>query len=174
MFAAALKRFYEWAKRKKHISEVPFDYKDIPSGSPYAEPGGSVTTTSIMERVREKDIAYMTEEDFRGRFLPAVTQTREGIRNALFCRLLMRSGLRADEAVRLQLSMLPDPDNPTYAGRKTCPLTVVGKGNKQRTVRVPKSWLRDTLRYIEWDRADGIERWKKKCSSIGQSSRLRP
>lgn len=160
VFTAAVRRFYEWAKKNKHLAVVPFDLKEIKSGSPTAAYGATIETTDIRERDRKKDIKYMTEEDFRQRFLPVVTNTKEGIRNALFVRLLTRSGLRADEAVKLKLEALPDPDNTTYAGRKTCPLTVLGKGNKTRTVRVPKSWLRDAARYVAWDREDAVDRWK--------------
>lgn len=161
VFVAALKRFYEWAVKNSHLLVVPFDYRNVQSGSPHAIFGELVISIDMKERGVEKDIKYLTEEDFREKLLPAVSQTRQGIRNALFVRLLMRSGLRADEAVKVRLSMLPDPDHSRYAGRKTCPMTVLGKGQKERTVRVPKSWLRDAQRYIEWDRADATDRWDK-------------
>ncbi len=161
VFVAASRRFYEWAVRNGHISVVPFYYREVKSGAAYADPGLSVISTDIHEKVRQKDVMFLTEEDFRVRLLPAVTETRHGIRNALFVRLLMRSGLRVSEAIGLKLSKLPDPDNPRYAGRKTCPMEVIGKGQKLRTVRVPKTWLRDTYRYIEWDREDAIEAWKQ-------------
>lgn len=162
VFVAAVRRLYEWAYRHGHIQTIPFNYKEVTSGSAGFSYGQSGPGTELSEKIREKDIRYMTEEDFNARFLPIVTNTRQGMRNALFVRLLMRSGLRADEAVTLKVDMLPDPDNPTYAGRKTCPLTIIGKGGKERIVRVPKSWLRDAQRYIEWDRADAIENWKAK------------
>lgn len=162
VFVAAVRRFYEWAFRHGHIESIPFNYKEIASSSNGFSYGQSAIVTELSEKVREKDIKYMTEEDFNSRFLPMVTNTRNGMRNALFVRLLMRSGLRADEAVTLRVDMLPNPDNPTYAGRKTCPLAIIGKGDKERIVRVPKSWLRDAQRYIEWDQADAIENWKAK------------
>lgn len=161
VFVAASRRFYEWAVRNGHIPVVPFSYKDVQSGSPDAQLGQSVVSTNIHEKARQKDIMFLTEEDFRERLLPAVTETRHGIRNALFVRLLMRSGLRVSEAIGLKLAKLPDPDNPRYAGRKTCPMEVIGKGQKLRTVRVPKTWLRDAYRYIEWDREDAVETWKQ-------------
>ena len=167
---AAVRRLYEWAVRKGNVAKVPFDYKEIASSSPYRKSGQVVITSALKEKPKQKDIKYMTEEDFRERYLPMITDTKAGMRNALFVRLLMRSGLRADEAVMLKLSMLPDPDSPTYAGRKTCPLTITGKGDKERTVRVPKSWLRDVARYIEWDRADAVERWQ--ASHPGQSASI--
>lgn len=162
VFVAAIRCFYEWALRKGYVSVVPFEYKEVRSGANYATPRRTLTAINITERARKRDLKYLTEEEFRERLLPAVTGTKHGIRNALFVRLLMRSGLRADEAVTLTLSMLPDPDDPRYAGRKTCPMRVTGKGQKERTVRVPKSWLRDAQRYVEWDRADAVERWANK------------
>lgn len=162
VFAAACRKFYEWAVRKSHIPFLPFDYQDVHAGAGAAEYGQSAISTDIHERAPKKDIKYVTEEDFRERLLPAVTATRLGIRNALFARLLIRSGLRVSEAIKLKLSMLPDPNNPRYAGRKTCAMTVIGKGQKQRTVRVPKTWLKDAYRYVEWDRADAVEKWKSK------------
>jgi integrase/recombinase XerC len=159
VFVAAARRFYKWAVRHEHLLTVPFDDKHVRSRALFAASKDLVTATEMTERAGKKDFKYLTEDDFRARFLPAVTRTRQGIRNALFVRLLMRSGLRADEAVTIKLSMLPNPDNPKCAGRKTCPLTVVGKGQKERTVRVPKSWVRDVQRYIEWDRADAVEAW---------------
>lgn len=162
VFVAACRRFYEWAARAEHISVVPFTYKQLQSGAIDAEPGQSVLSTNIHEKAFQKDLMFMTDQDFRERLLPEVTNTRHGIRNALIARLLMRSGLRASEAVGLKISKLPDPDNPRYAGRKTCPMEVIGKGQKLRTVRVPKTWLRDAYRYIEWDRDDAIQTWKRK------------
>ncbi|MEV4780475.1 tyrosine-type recombinase/integrase [Burkholderia sp. LMU1-1-1.1] len=161
VFVAASRRFYEWAVRKGHIPVVPFNYREAQSRAAYGAPGDSVISTDIHEKARQKDIKFLTEEDFRERLLPAVTETRHGIRNALFARLLMRSGLRVSEAIGLKLAKLPDPDNPRYAGRKTCPMEVIGKGQKLRTVRVPKTWLRDAYRYIDWDREDAVETWKQ-------------
>lgn len=161
VFVAASRRFYEWTVRQGHIPVVPFSYREIKSGAAYAAPDESVISTDIHERTRQKDVTFLTEEDFRERLLPAVTETRHGIRNALLVRLLMRSGLRVSEAIELKLSKLPDPENLRYAGRKTCPMEIVGKGQKLRTIRVPKTWLRDAYRYIEWDREDAVETWKE-------------
>lgn len=162
VFAAACRRFYEWAVRKEHISSVPFNCREIYAGRADAASSNAVVSTDMHEKSWKKDIKFLTEEDFRERLMPTVTRTRQGIRNALLIRLLMRAGLRITEAIEVKLAMLPHPDNPKYAGRKTCPMSVVGKGQKLRTVRVPKTWLRDTYRYIEWDRADAVEKWKTK------------
>lgn len=171
VFTAACRRFYSWTVRNDHIPTAPFDFKDVPSGSDNATLAQTLTTTKLNERVGKRDIKYLTEEDFCDRLLPAVTRTRHAIRNALFVRLLMRSGLRADEAVNIKVSALPNPDDPKFAGRKTCSMQVLGKGQKKRTVVVPKSWLRDAQRYIEWDRADVVDRCKKKTKgkNVGRS-----
>lgn len=159
LFSAASRRFYEWAVRKKYIAVVPFEYKEIYFSRNFSSKSKSAVATNISDKVREKDIKYITEEDFLERLLPVVTKTKLGTRNALFVRLLMRSGLRAIEAVTLKISMLPDPDEPRFRGRLTCPMKIVGKGQKERVVRVPKSWLRDARRYTEWERADAIGNW---------------
>lgn len=158
VFAAALRRFYEWAKQEGHLKYVPFDYTTKLSSGACPNQTSHVLSTNLKERTRKKDIKYMTEHDFLEIYLPKIMATKEGLRNALFVRLLFRTGLRAQEAATIKLSMLPDPDSIFFKDLNTCPLIVLGKGNKERTVRVPKSWLRDVRRYIEWDRADAINR----------------
>ncbi|WP_076592152.1 tyrosine-type recombinase/integrase [Herminiimonas arsenitoxidans] len=168
VFAAALRRFYEWAQQEGHVECVPFEYTTKMLAGPYLNQTSHTPSTNLKERSRNKDIKYMTEHDFLEIYLPRIMATKEGLRNALYVRLLFRTGLRAEEAVTIKLSMLPDPDSIFFNGLNTCPLTVLGKGNKERTVRVPKSWLRDVRRYIEWDRADAIKR-RKACLIKGNT-----
>lgn len=164
VFVPALKKFYKYMVSRHHMEALPFNMKGDERHWGDELGWQRNEATDIHEKPRQKDIKYITEHQFQHILLPAVTRTREGLRNALFARLLMRSGLRADEAVTIRLHMLPDPDNPRYAGKKTCPMTIVGKGGVERDVRLPKSWLRDAARYIEWDRQDAIDRWNERNS----------
>jgi len=166
VFVAACRRFYEWAVRNSYVVTLPFKYKEVRLNHDNGLSSRKVTTTNLKEKASRQDVKYMSEEDFSRRFLPSITNTRNGTRNALFVRLLMRSGLRVDEAVQLKTIDLPDPDNPKFASRLTCQMQIIGKGKKWRTVLIPKTWLRDVRRYIEWERADAIEKKNTKFDNL--------
>ncbi len=164
LFVAAAAKFYEWALERGLIDKVPFNYRRARKGYQSDSDSGSDAkkTATIRERPRKKDIKYMSIETFKALMLPALESGQEGLRNTIFAKLLVTTGLRVSEARNLRLDQIPNPDAPQFAGRKTCWMSVKGKGSKTRRVRVPKALLRDIDKYKVWDRQDAIQKWKDK------------
>lgn len=81
--------------------------------------------------------------DFRGRW---------AARNALYCDLMIRTGLRVSE--QSALSIFEVPDAPGNGGYKRFWLPVsIAKGDSARWIYVPPSLISDIRAYSEYDRA---------------------
>lgn len=155
----AIKYLYEWALENDIIDRLPFSLKESTFNDGFA--AFHITSTGLEERARKKDIKFIHIDDFNNKLLPALRSSRNGVRNSALCLLLVSTGLRIDEARNLKLSLLPFPDAPQHAGRKTCVLSIVGKGEKRRTIRIPKHVLRELYHYIDNERMDAVERYRK-------------
>lgn len=155
----AIKCLYEWAFEHEVIERLPFSLKTSTFNDGFT--ASHITSTGLEEKTRRKDIKFIHIDDFNKKLLPALRRSRNGVRNAVLCLLLISTGLRISEAQNLQLSRLPDPDATRYAGRKTCVMSIVGKGKKRRSIRIPKYILREIYHYIDNERMDASDHYKK-------------
>eukprot|EP01033_Poteriospumella_lacustris_P019514 gene19514-14144_t len=126
------------------------------------------------ERVaRRSDVRFVTMDDYRNfreiglrGFTPDGTERpgardRNGLRNALFADLLVTTGLRLEEASGLLTAELAAIDRQDGAAQQLWlplppPLT---KGNRGRSVLVPRRLLRQIVAYVAVERAAGVAKF---------------
>ncbi len=168
-YIAALDKFYRWAFTQHYIHEIPFTYRQ---GKSFY--GGFMVTTQrndAKERgARHGDMRFLSLEDYvcfrevglRGR-LPdgrddPTFRGRNGARNVAFAELLVTTGMRLTEANSLLLLELP-----RYASidtKKNYPFSLapaITKGEKRRTIRLPKRILKLIQSYQEIERSRAID-----------------
>ena len=159
MDLTAIKCLYKWALENAVIANLPFSLEETNFNNGFYET--TIESTGLEERTRQKDIQFIHIKDFKDKLLPALQESRNGVRNTALCLLLISTGLRISEAGNLKLSSLPDPDASKYAGRKTCVMSILGKGKKRRSIRIPKHVLRELYHYIDNERMDSVSRFLK-------------
>lgn len=130
-------RLYQWAAEKRLIDKAPFTYRQVRSRTM-----GMVEKNTLTAAIPVEPIRYLTLEEYRI-FIKALRKSRNGERDKAFANLLVKTGLRVREACAFRIDLLPDPEAERYAGRKTIPYTLTGKGNKERRILIPKSCLKE-------------------------------
>lgn len=167
---STLDRFYAWAHHAELIDRLPFKYD---------RRRDRLGNTRLVNRARDRyvrsgDVRYLSPRAyhlFREVGLRGLTvDGREdptfrghlgcAERNALLADLLVGCGLRINECVSLLAAELPQPDA-TYlqGGAKSVPLRVldvISKGQRGRTVPMPRRWLRDARQYLTAERATAV------------------
>lgn len=107
--------FYKWAKREGIVKENPVYFIDLPK--------------------KPRRLPVYLSEDEKGRFLERlIREAKElpytGIRNKALFSLMLYAGLRITEARTLK------PHNIVYQDGQPYRVRVIGKGNKEREVRL--------------------------------------
>jgi integrase/recombinase XerC/integrase/recombinase XerD len=115
-----LKRFFNWM-----VEEDILQYSPMTKIKP--------------PRVPETIIKPFTDSHIRGILLLCDEHTRAGIRNRAIILMLLDTGIRLNELANIQLADL-DLDNET--------VIVMGKGNRQRMVRIGKVAQKALLQYL--------------------------
>ncbi|CAJ8262052.1 integrase domain-containing protein SAM domain-containing protein [Burkholderia pseudomallei] len=154
----AIVHLYEYALDARLIAAVPFKYRRS-----HAIFGGkNQTTADISAKTEPEQINFISIAHYKTIWRPLITQHRNSQRNLALTDLLITVGLRISEALALQVNQLPDPDDIAYAGKKSVPLRVVGKGKKPRMARLPKRILRAILFYVKEERQATVAVFRKK------------
>ncbi len=151
----AIVHLYEYAVDRKLIPTVPFDYRKSK-----AHFGKKPLTDNLGAKATPEPINFISIGAYKSIWRPLVVQQENSQRNIALNDLLITVGLRISEALSLQCHQIPDPDLKVYAGKKSIPIIVKGKGKKSRTVRIPKHIIRKIRFYIAEDRAELIEFYK--------------
>ena len=115
-----IKRFFNWMVEEEILEYSPMAKIKSP-------------------RVPETLIKPFTEQHIKSILLLCDEHTRTGIRNKAIILMLLDTGLRLSELANIQLSDM-DLDNET--------LTVMGKGNRQRVVRIGRGAQKALLTYL--------------------------
>lgn len=171
---AAVNRFYQWQVRAGNVPVNPVPQRDVRPGRARltasvrsgAEVGATPATYSHgagRERIewlpaasyrRWRDIGvrgYTADElpdpRFRGRW---------AARNATFCDLMVRTGLRLAEQASLSVFEVPLDRGVSGYQRFWLP-PAIAKGGSARWVYVPTSAVADLVSYAEIDRAEVVE-----------------
>jgi integrase/recombinase XerC len=153
---AALRHLFEYAVEKGYIEKVPFKY--IATAGIFGKKG---RTTDLRAKFTPEQINFISLNDYKASWRPVISLKRNAQRDLSLTDLLISVGLRISEALGLMTYQIPDPDDSRYVGRKAVGVSVLGKGHKQRTVRIPKRILRAINFYIEEDRATALKKWKE-------------
>lgn len=172
---AAVNRFYKWAHTAGHVSTNPVPQtwrrpapahtgyganrrSDELRPATYAHDGGRdrIQWLPLADYrrwrevgVRGFDNAGLPREGFRGRWSG---------RNAVFCDLMVRTGLRISEQSALTTVELPHIDTSIVGYQRFWLPPSIAKGWSGRWVYVPSSLVRDLAAYCAFDRDDVIRR----------------
>jgi len=171
---ASLDRLYRWGEQQGLIAEAPFSRRAVWRPAQGGRRGMIAARNDAYERAaRRSDVRFVTIDDYRifreiglrglapdGTERPGA-RDRNGLRNALFADLLITTGLRLEEASGLladELATIDRDDNQATQLwlRLPPPLT---KGDRGRSVLVPRRLLRQIAAYVAVERAAGVARF---------------
>lgn len=168
---AAVNRFYRWAVRSGQVAQSPVPQEMRRSIGPSGwgarrrwdeERPATYAHDSVRDRVQWlPPESYRRWRDTGVRGFTATGLPRDGFRgrcsgrNASFCDLMVRTGLRLAEQAALTVFEVPPASDGGYA-RFWLP-EAVAKGRSARWVYVPTSVSRDLGAYRGWDREPVVE-----------------
>lgn len=170
---AAVNRFYRWAHSAGHVRVNPIPQtwrRPAPAHTGYAvsrrsdelrpatysHDGGRdrIQWLPLAEYRRWREVGVrgfddsgMPRENFRGRWSG---------RNATYCDLMVRTGLRISEQSALTVLELPHLDTGRVGYQRFWLAGTIAKGRSARWVYVPASLVRDLAAYNSFDRDDVI------------------
>jgi len=180
---ATVNQFYWWAVRKGYVTAHPIPqrvvspqvieglYRSQKQGlrpATYSHEGSSEVVSWLTPNsyrrwrdvgVRGFDPEGLPADGFRGRW---------AARNALYCDLMIRTGLRISEQSALSVLELPSDSSLTGYQRFWLP-RAIAKGNSARWIYLPPSLVHDVASYLRFDRTEvvaearsaGRYRWRR-------------
>jgi site-specific recombinase XerD len=182
---ASLDRLYCWSAQHGLIAEAPFSRRAVWRPAHGGRRGVIAARNDAYERApKRSDVRFVTLEQYRifrevglrglrpdGTERPGA-RDRNGLRNALFADLLVTTGLRLEEASGLLAAELTTIDHGDDQARQLwlplpAPLT---KGDRGRSVLVPRGLLRQIIAYIAVERAAAVAKFASR-GGVGRISR---
>lgn len=168
---ASLDRLYRWGEQQGLIADVPFSRRALWRPAHGGRRGMIAARNDAYERVTKRsNVRFVTMDDYRifrevglrslttdGAERPGA-RDRNGLRNALFADLLVTTGLRLEEASGLlaaELTSIERNGDPTAQLWLHLPPPLT-KGNRGRSVLVPRRLLRQIGAYAAVERAAGV------------------
>ena len=177
---ASLDRLYRWGEQQGLIADAPFSRRAVWRPAHGSQRGMIAARNDAYERAAKRsDVRFVTMDDYRifrdvglrglapdGGERPGA-RDRNGLRNALFADLLVTTGLRLEEASGLltaELAAIDHDDGQTGQLwlRLPPPLT---KGDRGRSVLVPRRLLRQIAAYVVVERAAGVAKFAAQCGA---------
>lgn len=170
---ASLDRLYRWGEQQGLIADAPFSRRAVWRPVQGGRRGMIAARNDAYERVaRRSDVRFVTMDDYRifrevglrgltpdGMERPGA-RDRNGLRNALFADLLVTTGLRLEEASGLLTAELAAIDRDGGAQQLWLPLRPpLTKGDRGRSVLVPRRLLRQIAAYVAVERAAGVAKF---------------
>ncbi len=174
---AALEKLYRWAEVEGVVAASPFSHRQVwrrGHGSPRIQ---IVARNESYERAAKRsDVRFVSLDDYRmfrdvgfrglapdgsGR---AGARDRNGTRNALFAELLVTTGLRLEEASFLLAFELDGLSKTASCNRQTwfkLPPALT-KGDRGRSVLLPRRLLRQITAYIAVERTLAIAKFRSR------------
>ena len=164
---ATVNQFYRWAVAQGHARN-PFLQRESRSRDPRRRRSSGRTPAEASHTGRRNDIEWLPpaayrqwrdigvrgftadglpDRSFRGRFAS---------RNATYCDLMIRTGLRLSEQTSLSVFELPEPVAGMLHMRAWLP-SAIAKGGSARRIYFPMSVLKDVWDYVETDRAEAVD-----------------
>jgi site-specific recombinase XerD len=193
---AAVNRFYRWALGAGHVQVHPVPQvsrRPGPVEAGWARRGNldeQRPATYAHDAVRDR-VRWLPPPDYRrwrdvgvGGFSGSGSpgerfRGRWAARNATFCDLMVRTGLRLAEQAALTVFEVPLDRSSGGYERFWLP-AAIAKGGSARWVYVPRSVIADLLAYVEIDRADVIDaaraagRYRPRMGALVVEDRARP
>ena len=171
---ASLDRLYRWGEQQELIADAPFSRRAVWRPAHGGRRSMIAARTDAYERVAKRsDVRFVTMDDYRifrevglrgltpdGTERPGA-RDRNGLRNALFADLLVTTGLRLEEASSLLTVELAAIDRADGDAQQLWlplppPLT---KGDRGRSVLLPRRLLRQIAAYVAVERAAGVAKF---------------
>ncbi|WP_047892510.1 site-specific integrase [Micromonospora sp. RV43] len=165
---ATVNQFYRWAVKRGLIAQNPIEQRQARHRAG-RRPTAELTPAEVPRDAHRDDLEWLPPHSYRrwrdvgvrgylGTGLRDRSfRGRNASRNATFCDVMVRTGLRLAEQASLTLFDVPDVQ-PHMAYRRTRLPSAIAKGGSGRKIYVPTSVLRDVWDYIQFDRTDVVER----------------
>jgi site-specific recombinase XerD len=180
---ATVNAFYTWAVGQGYVAVNPILQREVKSrpGRRGAQ-GGQTPAEAARDRSRP-DTRWFPPETYRtwrdvgvrgyaSTGIPASSfKGRNASRNAAFCDLMIRTGLRLEEQASLTVFDLPDPD-PSSSMRPMRLPSAIAKGGSGRRVYIPSNVLKDVWDYVRFERADAVARAARRDAYGGVGNTL--
>ncbi|WP_288938005.1 site-specific integrase [uncultured Sphingomonas sp.] len=171
---ASLDRLYRWGEQQGLIADAPFSRRAVWRPAQGGRRGMIAARNDAYERVaRRSDVRFVTMDDYRifrevglrgltpdGTERPGA-RDRNGLRNALFADLLVTTGLRLEEAsglLTVELAAIDREDGDVQQLWLPLPPPLT-KGDRGRSVLVPRRLLRQIAAYVAVERAAGVAKF---------------
>lgn len=174
---SALIKLYEWAEEEELVVKIPFTRKDTKGFGRTKKSNRRNSSSGFKEKEKQSSVKIKSIrlEAFKELFIPTIEETsRNNQRDICLSNFLLTTGCRISEALSQDLARLPDPRSKKYAGLLAVPMKIRGKGNKERTIKIPKHVLNEINLYVREDRADNLETWEGKNPKVKPTSKKYP
>lgn len=172
---ASLDKMYRWAEREGLVTSTPFTHRQIWRRTFGGRRAAIAGRNEAYERAaRRSDVRFVDLVDYRafrdvglrgltvnGTERPGA-RDRNGARNALFADLLVTTGLRLEEASCLLAAEIPTPDGRAERQCRVELPAALTKGDKGRTILLPRRLLPAFDAYITVERAMAAAKFVKR------------
>lgn len=172
---ASLDKLYRWAEREGLVERTPFTHRQVWRSAYGGRRAAIAGRNEAYERAaRRSDVRFVDLTDysaFRDVGLRGLTvsgterpgaRDRNGARNALFADLLVTTGLRLEEASFLLAAEIPALDARTERQRRIELPAALTKGDRGRTILLPRRLLPAFDAYIMVERATAVAKFAKR------------
>ena len=169
---ASLDKLYRWAEREGLVERSPFTHRQVWRRAHGGRRAAITGRNDAYERAaRRSDVRFVDLADyhaFRGVGLRGLTvegserpgaRDRNGARNALFADLLVTTGLRLEEASFLLAAEIPGGDARAERQRRIDLPSALTKGDRGRTILLPRRLLPGFDAYMAVERASAIAKF---------------
>ena len=169
---ATVNAFYRWAVEAGFVAQSPILQREARGRRGHGRPDAALTPSEAPNDGRREDLAWLPPASYRRwrdigvrGYLPTGLRDpsfrgRNAARNATYCDLMVRTGLRLAEQASLTLFDVPDIDTGQAYAPTRLPAAIAKNGSGRR-IYLPAAVLRDLWDYIRFDRAELIERARR-------------
>jgi site-specific recombinase XerD len=167
---ATVNTFYRWAVEAGFVEQNPILQREARRRSRgHRRADSGLTPAEAPKDGHRDDLAWLPPASYRRwrdigvrGYLPTGLRDssfrgRNAARNATFCDLMVRTGLRLAEQANLSVFDVPTIDTRRAYAPTRLPAAIAKNGSGRR-IYIPAGVLRDVCDYIRFDRADLIQR----------------
>jgi integrase len=166
---ATVNSFYRWAVESGFVEQNPIRQRPVRARSARGHAISTLTPAEAPKDGHRENLAWLPPTSYRrwrdigvrgylpGGLLDSSFRGRNAARNATFCDLMARTGLRSTEQASLSVFEIPEIDvDRAYAPIKLP--SAIAKNGSGRRIYIPIGVLREIWDYMRFDRAELIDR----------------
>jgi hypothetical protein len=170
---ATVNSFYQWALESGFVEQNPILQRPARDRRWRRSPEGGLTPAEAPKDGHREDLAWLPPASYRRwrdvgvrGYLPTGLpdhsfRGRNAARNATFCDLMVRTGLRLTEQASLTLFEIPDIETHRAYSPTRLP-SAIAKNGSGRRIYVLATVLREVWDYIHFDLAELIEQARRR------------